>query len=359
MDVPVRESGREAPRQHRRPAHTEEAPSGEPRRHRAPVSTPIPRSEGFRKKKTSEMTEEEKRAYRAEREARAAARKRERDRAARAAALVDIAGPAEEAPAENEIPASNAAPVISPTGMETVEITIDPMNTAPGELGVTEPAAQPQAEDSAREALQDLQLDEAGDQMNAAPAAAESFPAAEIPQPVEVEVPTPVPEVKPRPIDPASILQGDSELDALLTEIRGLLDEGPAVKAAPEAAGAPETAAPPLTETPAAPEAPSAPEPAADTAAAPEEAPAAPEAPQAEKELWLREEDKPNGEWTILDEKTGIRIVNRFNPAEVQFCYCNWNGAQSRVNLEEWRTPVNAKANEAVTLTNTYEIIVP
>ncbi|MBR5837235.1 MAG: hypothetical protein IKZ84_01725, partial [Victivallales bacterium] len=42
-----------------------------------------------------------------------------------------------------------------------------------------------------------------------------------------------------------------------------------------------------------------------------------------------------------------------------QFCYCNWNGAQSRVNLEEWRTPVDAKANEAVTLTNTYEIIVP
>ena len=84
-----------------------------------------------------------------------------------------------------------------------------------------------------------------------------------------------------------------------------------------------------------------------------------PEAPQAEKELWLREEDKPNGEWTIIDEKTGIRIVNRFSPAEVQFCYCNWNGAQSRVNLEEWRTPVNAKAGEAVTLTNTYEIIVP
>ena len=51
--------------------------------------------------------------------------------------------------------------------------------------------------------------------------------------------------------------------------------------------------------------------------------------------------------------------MNRFNPAEVQFCYCNWNGAQSRVNLEEWRTPVDAKANEAVTLTNTYEIIVP
>ena len=84
-----------------------------------------------------------------------------------------------------------------------------------------------------------------------------------------------------------------------------------------------------------------------------------PEAPQAEKELWLREEDKPNGEWTIIDEKTGIRIVNRFNPAEVQFCYCNWNGAQSRVNLEEWRTPVDAKANEAVTLTNTYEIVMP
>ena len=49
------------------------------------------------RKKTSEMTEEEKAAARADREARAAARKRERDRKAREAALAAAAQPAQEA----------------------------------------------------------------------------------------------------------------------------------------------------------------------------------------------------------------------------------------------------------------------
>lgn len=53
----------------------------EPMRKKEPV-----RRHGARKK-TSEMTEEEKAAHLAEREARAAARKRERDRLAREAAL--------------------------------------------------------------------------------------------------------------------------------------------------------------------------------------------------------------------------------------------------------------------------------
>ena len=148
MDVPVRESGREQSRRQRERQSEYDNPGesrsrrsaseydypGESRSRQRPVQydTPIPRSESFRKKKTSEMTEEEKKAYRAEREARAAARKRERDRAARAAALTDLEAPAVDIPAVETPPASTH--VITPSGMETVEITIDPMNAAPAEI---------------------------------------------------------------------------------------------------------------------------------------------------------------------------------------------------------------------------------
>jgi len=243
MDAPVQDPEARETR-HRRREHTEHRPehrSGHRSEHgdeapahrrAAPVETNIPRSEGFRKKKTSEMTEEEKRVYRAEREARAAARKRERDRAARAAALVDVSEPAQGTLAEEETiqAAATAVPVASPTGMETVEITIDPM-AAPVEPTPEAVVHAAQENAAAMDALQDLVADGSGEQMNAAPAEA-AAPAG----PVEVEVPTPVPEVNPRPIDPQSILQGDSELDALLSEIRGLLDDTPA--AVPAASGA-------------------------------------------------------------------------------------------------------------------------
>ena len=249
MDVPVQE----APR-HRREHRGEERPEAEHKtehksKHRsaAPVSTPIPRSEGFRKKKTSEMTEEEKKAYRAEREARAAARKRERDRAARAAALVELdASPAIDQTQAEPAPAAEAVPA-----METVEITLDPMGAAPAGLTAepapaeaaapaetpTAPAEAPAA--PAQEEPQGFLLDDLGDQMDAAPVEPDAI-VEEAPAPaVEVEVPIPVPEATPKAVDPASLLQGDSELDALLSEIRGLLDEGPSVTPGQTEAAAP------------------------------------------------------------------------------------------------------------------------
>ncbi len=242
MDVPVQE----APR-HRREHRAEERPEAEHKtehksKHRsaAPVSTPIPRSEGFRKKKTSEMTEEEKKAYRAEREARAAARKRERDRAARAAALVELdASPAIDQTQAEPAPAAEAVPA-----METVEITLDAMGAPPAGLTdepapaeETTPAEAPAA--PAQEEPQGFLLDDLGDQMDAAPVEPDAI-VEEAPAPaVEVEVPIPVPEATPKAVDPASLLQGDSELDALLSEIRGLLDEGPSVTPGQTEAAAP------------------------------------------------------------------------------------------------------------------------
>lgn len=79
--------------------------------------------------------------------------------------------------------------------------------------------------------------------------------------------------------------------------------------------------------------------------------------PAAEKELWLRDQARPAGQWAIQDSSTGLIILNTFDPAEVATAYCNWNGAQARVNLEQWSPARQLEPNASLTITNTYEII--
>ena len=82
-----------------------------------------------------------------------------------------------------------------------------------------------------------------------------------------------------------------------------------------------------------------------------------PKDPSAEKELWLRDAARPAGQWAIADETAGIAILNSFSPAEVATAYCNWNGAQGRVNLEQWSRAQELPQRGSLTLTNTYEIL--
>jgi hypothetical protein len=82
-----------------------------------------------------------------------------------------------------------------------------------------------------------------------------------------------------------------------------------------------------------------------------------PKDPTAEKELWLRDTVRPAGQWAIRDDAAGIAILNTFNPAEVATAYCNWNGAQGRVNLEQWSRSQDLPQGGSMTLTNTYEIL--
>jgi len=78
--------------------------------------------------------------------------------------------------------------------------------------------------------------------------------------------------------------------------------------------------------------------------------------PAAEKELWLRGTACPAGQWAISDDAAGIAILDAFDPGEVATVYCNWNGAQSRVNLEQWTPTRELPPNGSLTLSNTYEI---
>lgn len=45
------------------------------------------------------------------------------------------------------------------------------------------------------------------------------------------------------------------------------------------------------------------------------------ENPAAEKELWLRGDACPAGEWAIQDRRRGIALLNRFDRSAIAFCY--------------------------------------
>ncbi len=242
-----------------------------------------PKKDLFRRhgprKKTSEMTPEERAASLAEREARAAARKRERDRLAREAALAALeATPeqekADEAPVETEqLPPVEAGPVFDadtvpetfgfaepmPTDVETavfvqgaaggenpVEVSAGeglPETPAAAAVPPSPPAAAPAAT-AAPEAPQEAAPTQtegmAAPVPPAAPPAApaEGTPWAELKDlapapetvapvqapaaPVEQAVPVQVPVVQTPPVP-----EDGDDLDVLLSEIRDLLAESP------------------------------------------------------------------------------------------------------------------------------------
>ena len=178
------------------------------------------------RKKTSEMTEEEKAAARADREARAAARKRERDRKAREAALAAAAQPAQEAqPDQVEMTATpgETGPVFdqptvpetfgydqpplvepdpaafTPTPVSAEGPVVEPEPAPVQETPAFTPAAQGPAE-SEWDALKDLNT-LAG-------------------QPEADQQPQPAPQAEP-PVN------AEEDLDALLREVRDLLAESP------------------------------------------------------------------------------------------------------------------------------------
>ena len=214
-----------------------------------------------RRKKTSEMTEEEKAADRAEREARAAARKRERDRKAREAALAAAetveAGetPAQEkAPVQVEMAPGGSGPVFDEVTVpesfgydEAPQVEADPAvatqvvvdgtvveGTMPPETRAFSPenqaAAPAQKEAPAQKAApaKPAQPTE-WDTLKDLGALAGPSAAPEIPDPI----PAPAAEVQVNGQTVEGGAQGAQEappaddLDALLREVRGLLADSP------------------------------------------------------------------------------------------------------------------------------------
>lgn len=208
------------------------------------------------RKKTSEMTPEERAASLAEREARAAARKRERDRLAREAALNALeTTPAQEqadaAPVElpvvdgvspQETPVE-AGPVFEEVtvpetfgygeeppadpaqagqeGMSQTMIFIPPIPTAQEEQAKTAPEPEETVWDSVKD-LQDAA--DVPEITTIPPMTQEQVPEVQVGQEAQPVPPT-EPQQEAVPAEPAAATEED--LDALLSEIRDLLAESP------------------------------------------------------------------------------------------------------------------------------------
>ncbi|MBR5534606.1 MAG: Ig-like domain-containing protein [Ruminiclostridium sp.] len=171
------------------------------------------------RKKTSEMTEEEKKAFKAEREARAAERKRERDRLAREAALAagqpdpifDAAdsyeAPTQETFEQAEVPAE--AVVLQETPVEAA-----PAVETPAEVPVQAAPAAP-AEPGPWDDLRQLEM-------------TPNAPVVEVAsEPVAAEAVQPAVTVQAEPVPAEKPVETDEDLDALLSEIRDMLADSP------------------------------------------------------------------------------------------------------------------------------------
>ena len=279
-----RETGSREPAMSREQVEEAHAPKDSGQKEHAgkePVRKKEPTRRHGARKKTSEMTEEEKAAHLAEREARAAARKRERDRLAREAALaaaetVEAQKAPAEAPAQVEVPTVEAGPVFeevtvpetfgfaepplvetdpaafvqAPVSAEGPVVKTEPTPGESQEIPVFAPGAeadQAPEEESAKtqwDTLKDLEtLSQDAD--GSAPAipvmpqaehtevqVGEAVPAAPV---QETKAPAGEETAAPQEEVPAEKpVETEEDLDALLSEIRDLLADSPVPKLDPE-----------------------------------------------------------------------------------------------------------------------------
>jgi hypothetical protein len=86
---------------------------------------------------------------------------------------------------------------------------------------------------------------------------------------------------------------------------------------------------------------------------------ATPDDPQAEKDVWLRGDERPAGAWLIADETADLAIVSRFEPSEVAQCLLNWSGRDGRVNLEMFSPEAELPPGGQIAITHSYEVVRP
>lgn len=228
---------------------------------------------GGPRKKTSEMTPEEKAANRAEREARAAERKRERERLSRAVGAETLNPkpallPEEDRPTESVV-LPETVPVSAPVTPEPVPVKPAPAAAEPKPIQAEpDPAALENIPLYIPEGMPEMAPAAAVSEGVMAPEAEggaesvvlENIPPVQTEQPVQVEQPIPAeqpvaPEEQPvmEPVEqPAQAGPGtpEGDLDALLREIRGMLygvEETPAEEPAPEEPAQPLVQEAPLT----------------------------------------------------------------------------------------------------------------
>ena len=79
----------------------------------------------------------------------------------------------------------------------------------------------------------------------------------------------------------------------------------------------------------------------------------------AEQSLWLRGEDVPEGEWTLLDAAGNVSVANTIQREQVGQCLLDWSPVQKRVNLELYSPERQLAPGESIVVEQSYEVRSP
>lgn len=84
-----------------------------------------------------------------------------------------------------------------------------------------------------------------------------------------------------------------------------------------------------------------------------------PEDPSAEKEEYFSGADMPAGAWAVVDRGANLALLNRFETDKLRQVMLNFNGRDSRVNLELYGQDLKLAPGESYTLVHQYEVVSP
>ncbi|MFQ6132115.1 MAG: DUF4838 domain-containing protein [Armatimonadota bacterium] len=78
--------------------------------------------------------------------------------------------------------------------------------------------------------------------------------------------------------------------------------------------------------------------------------------PEAESNMWLRGDDRPDGQWTIVDRRADLAVRATFEPDQVEQCLLNWSGRDARVNLELFSPSTDLAPGQSITIEHSYRV---
>ncbi len=83
---------------------------------------------------------------------------------------------------------------------------------------------------------------------------------------------------------------------------------------------------------------------------------ARPDDPGDEYNIWMRGDERPDGEWSVIDRADEVAVIQRFEPGEVGDILLNWNRTSNRVNLELYSRERTLEPGESITLHQEWEV---
>jgi alpha-glucosidase len=66
---------------------------------------------------------------------------------------------------------------------------------------------------------------------------------------------------------------------------------------------------------------------------------------------------RPSGEWSIVNEKSGLTVINHFDISQIEKCYLNWSEQdKNRLNFELFSVSKVLRPKETISISHEYEV---